>query len=48
MVDRVVADIRNLEAIDGLFERLGEGEQFGKLVVEIEGLRGSHQHNGKL
>lgn len=35
VVERVVSGIENLEAIEGLFEDLKEGRQFGKLVVEI-------------
>ncbi len=35
VVERVVNGIENLEAIDGLFEELKEGKQFGKLVVEV-------------
>ena len=35
VVDRVVHDIYNLEAINELFDDLKEGRQFGKLVVEI-------------
>ena len=48
VVDRVVTDMNNLDAIDGLFEDLRKGMQFGKLVVEIEGVRKPHQHQGKL
>lgn len=33
---RVVKGIDNLEAIEGLFDDLKEGRQFGKLVVEID------------
>ena len=36
VVDHVVGGISNLEAIDGLFEDLKEGKQFGKLVVKID------------
>ena len=35
VVDRVVGDIENLAAIDGLYDDLKEGRQFGKLVVQI-------------
>ena len=35
VVGRVVGTIENLEAIEGLFEEMKEGKQFGKLVVEI-------------
>ena len=35
VVSRVVSGIDNLEAIDGLFEDMKKGSQFGKLVVEI-------------
>ncbi len=37
VVSRVVGGIENIEAIDGLFEDMKKGSQFGKLVVEIEG-----------
>ena len=36
VVERVVNGIDNLEGIEGLFEDLKEGMQFGKLVVEID------------
>ncbi len=36
VVERVVHGIDNLEGIEGLFEDLKEGRQFGKLVVEID------------
>lgn len=35
VVERVVEGIENLRAIDGLFELMKEGKQFGKLVVRI-------------
>lgn len=35
VVEQVVKGIDNLEAIDGLFEDMKQGRQFGKLVVEI-------------
>ena len=38
VVQRVVHGIENLEGIEGLFEDLKKGTQFGKLVVKI----GSH------
>ncbi|MCJ1392065.1 hypothetical protein MMC18_004932 [Xylographa bjoerkii] len=37
VVDRVVGGIEDLEAIEGLFEALKSGRQFGKLVVRIQG-----------
>ncbi|KAL8875493.1 MAG: hypothetical protein Q9198_006159 [Flavoplaca austrocitrina] len=36
IVGRVVAGIDNLRGIDGLFDDLNEGKQFGKLVVGME------------
>lgn len=48
VVDRVVHGIENLEAIDGLFEDLKEGRQFGKLVVEIGDSSKSTQGRPKL
>ncbi|KAJ1331470.1 zinc-binding alcohol dehydrogenase/oxidoreductase [Microdochium nivale] len=35
VVDRVVKGLDNLADIDGLFKDMGEGKQFGKLVIEI-------------
>ena len=35
-VSRVVGEIENLEAINGLFEDMKNGQQFGKLVIDIE------------
>lgn len=35
VVSRVVKGIEDLEAIDGLFDDMKKGSQFGKLVVEI-------------
>ncbi|KAK7518011.1 alcohol dehydrogenase [Phyllosticta citriasiana] len=35
VISRVVSGINNLEGIDGLFEDMKNGTQFGKLVVEI-------------
>ena len=35
VVERVVAGIENLAAIDGLFEDMKEGNHFEKLVVQI-------------
>ncbi|MCJ1384367.1 hypothetical protein MMC17_007483 [Xylographa soralifera] len=37
VVDRVVGGIKNLQAIEGLYEDLKTGKQFGKLVVRIQG-----------
>ena len=37
VVQRVVHGIENLEGIEGLFEDLKKGTQFGKLVVKIDG-----------
>ena len=35
VLDRIVIGIDNLEDIDGLFDDMKEGRQFGKLVVEV-------------
>ena len=35
IVERVVSGLDNLEGIEGLFDDLKEGKQFGKLVIEI-------------
>ncbi|KAK5153014.1 hypothetical protein LTR16_012627, partial [Cryomyces antarcticus] len=35
VVSRVVHGLDNIEGIDGLFEDMKKGSQFGKLVVEI-------------
>ena len=35
VVSRVVKGIDNIEGINGLFEEMKNGSQFGKLVVEI-------------
>ena len=35
VVSRVVKGLDDLEAIDGLFEDMNQGKQFGKLVIEI-------------
>lgn len=37
VISRVVQGLDNLEGIDGLFEDMKSGSQFGKLVVEFEG-----------
>lgn len=37
VVSRTVKGLENLEGIDGLFEDMKSGSQFGKLVVEIGG-----------
>jgi D-arabinose 1-dehydrogenase-like Zn-dependent alcohol dehydrogenase len=41
VVSRVVKGIDNIREIDGLFEEMKKGSQFGKLVVEIQGEGGS-------
>ena len=41
VVSRVVKGIDNIWEIDGLFEEMKKGSQFGKLVVEIQGEGGS-------
>jgi len=35
VIAQVVHGINNLQAIDGLFQTMQKGEQFGKLVVKI-------------
>lgn len=35
VVSRVVGGIENLDGINGLFDEMKQGSQFGKLVVEI-------------
>lgn len=35
VVSRVVSGIENLDGINGLFDEMKKGSQFGKLVVEI-------------
>lgn len=35
VVSRVVSGIDNIEGIDGLFEDMKKGSQFGKLVIEV-------------
>lgn len=35
VVSRVVHGLDNIEAIDGLFEDMKKGSQFGKLVIEF-------------
>lgn len=43
VVSRVVKGLDNLKEIDGLFEDMREGKQFGKLVIVVkeEGAGGS-------
>jgi NADPH:quinone reductase-like Zn-dependent oxidoreductase len=36
VVSRVVKGLDNIEAIDGLFDEMNQGKQFGKLVIEID------------
>lgn len=48
-VERVVGGIENLEAIDGLFEDMKKGSQFGKLVVKISpDIQSNHKGESKL
>lgn len=35
VVSKVVGGIGNLDAIEGLFQQIGAGNQFGKLVIKI-------------
>lgn len=44
VVSRVVKGINNIEKINGLFEDMKKGSQFGKLVIEI----GDASGNAKL
>lgn len=37
VISRVVQGLDNLEGIDGLFEDMKNGSQFGKLVIEVVG-----------
>lgn len=46
VISRVVKGLEDLEAIDGLFEDMKSGKQFGKLVVEIGGGEGSEGGKG--
>ena len=41
VVSRVVKGLEDVEAIDGLFEDMDSGKQFGKLVIEIGSTSGS-------
>ena len=41
VVSRVAKGLDNLEAIDGLFEDMKQGKQFGKLVIEIASQSGN-------
>ena len=48
VVERVVHGIDNLDGIEGLFEDLKEGKQFGKLVVQIDTNGKGDQDRAKL
>ena len=48
VVQRVVHGIENLEGIEGLFEDLKKGTQFGKLVVKIDPDGRDYQNRGGL
>lgn len=48
VIERVVKGIDNLEAIEGLFDDLKEGRQFGKLVVDIDPDSRGYQGRPKL
>lgn len=37
VLSRTVKGIENLKEIDGLFDEMKEGKQFGKLVIELGG-----------
>lgn len=41
IVSRVVKGIDNIEEIDGLFEDMKKGSQFGKLIIEVADGSGS-------
>jgi NADPH:quinone reductase-like Zn-dependent oxidoreductase len=41
VVSRTVKGLDNIDAIDGLFEDMKQGKQFGKLVIEIDNARKS-------
>lgn len=41
VVSRTVQGLDNIEGIDGLFEDMKKGSQFGKLVIEIVGEGGN-------
>lgn len=42
IVSRVVKGLDNVKDIDGLFEDMKKGTQFGKLVIEVHGGPSSH------
>lgn len=46
VISRVVKGLEDLEAIDGLFEDMKSGKQFGKLVIEIGGSEGGKGGEG--
>lgn len=48
VVQQVVHGIENLEGIEGLFEDLKKGTQFGKLVVQIDPDGRDYQSRGRL
>jgi len=41
VISRVVKGLRNLDGIDSLFADMGEGKQFGKLVIDFSSETGS-------
>lgn len=45
VVSRVVTGIDNFEAIEGLFEEMKSGTQFGKLVIKIATFKVMHLFN---
>ena len=48
VISRTVQGLDNIEAIDGLFEEMKKGNQFGKLVIEIAGDGGTTTSGSKL
>lgn len=46
VISRVVKGLEDLEAIDGLFEDMKSGKQFGKLVIEIGGSEDGERGEG--
>ncbi len=48
VISRTVQGLDNIEAIDGLFEDMKKGTQFGKLVIEIAGEGDTTRDGSKL
>ncbi|KAK4189276.1 alcohol dehydrogenase [Podospora australis] len=47
VVSRVVRGLDNLEGVDGLFEDMKGGKQFGKLVILVDGEKGEGKEGGR-